>query len=57
MENANQPGPKKKLSGFRLFLLLLIGLFALTFVLDAMGLDVISKQETEKTIDRPHPGY
>ncbi|MEM6398439.1 MAG: hypothetical protein AAF741_18965 [Bacteroidota bacterium] len=57
MENAPSSKPKKKLSGIKLFLLLLIGLFALTFVLDAMGLDVISKQETEKEIERPHPGY
>ena len=49
--------PKKKLSGFKLFLLLLIGLIALTFILDAIGLDVIGKHESEQVIDRPHPGY
>ena len=48
------PPPAKKRSKFTLFLLFVLGFALLTFLLDAMGIDVIGTRENDTMIERPH---
>lgn len=53
MENT---APKKKMSGFKLFFLLVIGFILLSFLMQGMGMKVMNTKEKEEIIQRPHNG-
>lgn len=47
--------PTKKTSSFMVLIYIVLGLMAVTFLLEVTGMaDVAGKQEHEQIIDRPH---
>lgn len=51
MENA---APAKKISGFKLFLLIVAAFIVLSFIMQASGLKVMDVKKTDTVIERPH---
>jgi len=54
-KHMNEPTPKKKTSYFMVLVYIVLGLLALTLLLEMTGMaDVAGKREHEQIIDRPH---
>lgn len=53
MEN-NTAAPKKKMSTFKKVILFILGLIALSFLLQLGGIKVMNKTVEDKVIERPH---
>jgi len=54
MEGTPIKPKKKKISTFKLILLLILGFILLTFALEAVGIDVMGTKAKEEIIHRPH---
>lgn len=48
------PSPKTGMSGFKKFILIVLGLILLSFLLQLGGIRVLDVQEDDTFIERPH---
>lgn len=50
----HEAAKKKPLSGFKLFILIILGFIVLSFVLQMTGMKVMNVKENDEVIERPH---
>ena len=50
------PPPRRRITPLRLLLYILLGFILLSFVLQLLGVNIMSKTEDSEIIDRPHEG-
>ncbi len=50
------PQPRRRISPLRMLLYIILGFILLSFILQQLGVNIMSKSEEEEIIDRPHEG-